>query len=206
MYYGHMDSSDAFKAKDQYFFGSELLVAPVLKPIDEQTGFATQRIWFPAGDWFNFFTGQKMTGGRWHTVQAALEEIPVFARAGGIIPLGPRVNWGGTENPAELDIYVFPGTDNSFELYEDDGETTDYQRDKYAITRFILEQDSFIIQSVSGATGLVPSRRTYRVHLRGVEASTSASLSGKYDPATRTLSLDPVTLKPTDAFQIQFWS
>jgi alpha-glucosidase (family GH31 glycosyl hydrolase) len=206
MYYGHMDSPEAFRAKDQYFFGTELLVAPVVKPMDVETGYTTQRIWFPDGKWFNFFNGERITGGAWRKIHAALEEIPVFAKAGAILPLAPRVGWGGIENPAQLDLYVFPGADNVFELYEDDGETTDYQQDKYAITRFMLEKDSFTIQSVSGDTSLVPSQRTYCVHLRGVDESISASLSGKYDSATRTLSLDPVTLKPTEAFQIQFWS
>jgi hypothetical protein len=63
-----------------------------------------------------------------------------------------------------------------------------------------------MIQSVSGDTSLVPSQRTYRIHLRGVDETTSASLPGTYDPLTRTVSLDPITLKPIDAFQVQFWS
>ena len=202
MYYGNMDSAEAIRAKDQYFFGTELLAAPVVKPVSEKTGLATQKVWFPPGNWFNFFTGEQITGGTWHTVKAALEDIPVFAKAGAIVPLAPRVGWGGVENPEELDLYIFPGADNVFELYEDDGETTDYQRGKYAITRFILERNVFTIQSVSGDISLVPPERTYRIHLRGVEETTS--LNGKYDHSTCTLSLEAVTLKPTDSVQIQF--
>jgi alpha-glucosidase (family GH31 glycosyl hydrolase) len=177
----------------------------VVKPVDPETGYATQRIWFPPGSWFNFFNGERIAGGMWHRVKAMLEDVPVFAKAGAIVPLAPRVGWGGIDNPTELDIYVFPGADNAFDLYEDDGETTAYQRGSYAITRFILEKDSFTIQSVSGDTRLVPSERTYRVHLRGMDETSSASLPGKFDLATRTLSLDPVVLKPTEAFQIRFW-
>jgi alpha-glucosidase (family GH31 glycosyl hydrolase) len=206
MYYGNMDSADAFRAKDQYFFGTELLAAPVVKPVDPETGVATQKVWFPSGSWFGFFSGEPITGGGWRKVKAGLEDIPVFAKAGAIVPLAPRVGWGGIDTPKELDLYVFPGVHNLFELYEDDGQTTDYQRGEYAITRFILDKDNFMIQSVSGDASLVPSQRTYRIHLRGVDATTSASLPGKYDPATRTLSLDPITLKPTEAFQVQFWS
>ena len=203
MYYGNMDSAEAFEAKDQYFFGTELLAAPVIKPVNAKTGLATQKIWFPSGTWFNFFTGEQIKGGTWHTNQAALEDIPVFAKAGAIVPLAPKIGWGGIENPKELDLYLFPGRENSFELYEDDGETTDYQRGKYAITTFTLEENTFTIQPVSGDTSLVPSLRTYRIHLRGVDESVSASLPGTYDPATRTLSLDAVTLKPTDSLQVQ---
>ena len=204
MYYGDMDSAEAFKAKDQYYFGSELLAAPVIKPVNEKTGLASQKIWFPTGSWFNFFNGEQVSGGKWHTVKAALEDIPVYAKAGAIVSLAPRVGWGGIQNPAELDLYIFPGADNRFELYEDDGETIDYQRGKYAITTFTLKKNTFTIQPPSGDTSLIPSQRTYRIHLRGVDKSASASLPGQYDLATRTLSLDAVTLKPTDSLQVQF--
>jgi alpha-glucosidase (family GH31 glycosyl hydrolase) len=203
IYYGNMDSAEALKAKDQYFFGTELLAAPVIKPVNEKTGHATQRIWFPTGSWFSFFNGEQITGGRWHTVKAGLEDIPVYAKAGAIIPLAPRVGWGGIENPGELDLYVFPGADNRFELYEDDGETTDYQRGKYAITTFTLEKNSFTIHPASGDTSLIPLHRTYRIRLRGLDEAATASLPGKYDLSTRTLSLDPITLKPDESLQVQ---
>ncbi|HEU0293819.1 MAG TPA: TIM-barrel domain-containing protein [Anaerolineales bacterium] len=203
MYYGNMDSAEAFEAEDQYFFGSELLVAPVLKPVSTKTGLATQKVWFPAGTWFDFFTGEQLTGGKTLTVKARLEDIPVYARAGAIVPLAPQVSWGGIENPSELDVYVFPGADNRFDLYEDDGETTDYQRGKYAITAFTLEKNTFTIQPANGDKSLIPAQRTYRIQLRGVDENVSASLPGQYDPATRTLSLEAVTLKPQDSLQVQ---
>jgi len=203
MYYGNMDSADAFEAKDQYFFGTELIAAPVLKPINARSGLAAQPVWFPAGTWFDFFTGERLEGGRWYKIHATLEDIPVFAKEGAIIPLAPKVGWGGIENPKELDIYIFPGADNRFDLYEDDGKTTDYQRGKYAITTFALEKDTFTIYPATGDTSLIPSQRIYRIHLRGVDETASASLPGKYDPSTRTLSLEAVTLKPTETFQVQ---
>ena len=204
MYYGNMDSADAFEAKDQYFFGSELLAAPVLKPVSSKTGLATQKIWLPAGSWFNFFNGEKLTGGGWRTIKSGLEDIPVFARAGAIVPLAPKVGWGGIENPTELDLYVFPGADNHFELYEDDGETTNYQRGKYAITAFTIEKDTFTIHPARGGTSLIPAQCTYRIHLRGVNETASASLPGKYDPVTRTLSLDAVTISPDQTLMVAF--
>jgi alpha-glucosidase (family GH31 glycosyl hydrolase) len=204
MYYGDMNLAEAFKAKDQYFFGSELLVAPVIKPANAKTGLATQKIWFPAGNWFNFFSGEQITGGEWHRVKAALEDIPVYAKAGAIVPLAPKVGWGGIENPTELDLYIFPGADNRFELYEDDGETTNYLRGKYSITAFTLKNNTLTIHPAHGDTSLIPAQRTYRIQLRGVDESAFASLPGKYDPSTRILSLEPMTLEPTDSLQIQF--
>ncbi|HKY53488.1 MAG TPA: TIM-barrel domain-containing protein, partial [Anaerolineales bacterium] len=145
MYYGNMDSAEAFKAKDQYFFGSELLAAPVIKPVSGKTGLASQKVWFPPGNWFNFFNGEQLSGDTWHTIKSTLEDIPVYAKVGAIVPLAPKVGWGGIENPTELDLYIFPGTDNRFELYEDDGETTNDRRGKYSITTFALKKNTFTI-------------------------------------------------------------
>jgi len=203
MYYGNMDSPEAFEAQDQYFFGSELMAAPVLKPVSKKTGLVTQKVWFPAGTWFNFFTGEQVAGGKTRTVKARLEDIPVYAKAGAIVPLAPKVGWGGIENPTELDIYVFPGADNRFELYEDDGETTDYRQGKYAITAFTLENGNFTIHPSNGDTSLIPMQRTHRIHLRGVDENVTASLPGKYDPSTCTLSLEPVNLNSNDSLRVQ---
>ncbi len=196
MYYGNMEDEAAYVAKDQYFFGSELLVAPILNPADPKTGLAKRKVWFPAGTWFNFFTGESISGSGWRETTAALEDIPVFAKAGAIIPLAPKVGWGGIENPNEIDLTIFPGADNEFALYEDDGETTDYLRGKVAITRFTIENGMFTIHPVEGDQRLVPAKRTYRIHLRGVVETTTTSLPGHYESLTRTLSLEPQTLKP----------
>jgi len=204
MYYGNMEDARAFEAKDQYFFGSELLVAPILKPADPKTGLAKRKVWLPAGMWFNFFSGEPVSGGGWHEIYAELEDIPVYAKAGAIVPLAPKVGWGGIENPSELDITIFPGAENEFEIYEDDGETTDYQIGKYAITRFTLKQNQFTIHPAEGDLSVIPAGRTYRIHFRGVNEKTGASIPGNYDAATRTLTLKPVTLTPSQDFHVNF--
>ena len=170
MYYGNSATAD-YEAQDQYYFGSELLVAPITAPSDAKTGFAVKEVWFPPGTWTNFFTGQQVKGGRTRQVKAALEEIPVYARAGAIVPLAPKLKWGGLENPTELDVYVFPGADNTFELYEDDGETTEYQRGKYAITRFSLQDDVLTVHPAHGDLSVIPLKRTYRIYLGGLNTT-----------------------------------
>lgn len=202
IYYGNMADASAFEAHDQYFFGSELLVAPILTPADPQTALATRKTWFPAGNWYNLFTGDQLVGGGWSEIKAGLADIPVYAKSGAIVPLAPHIGWGGVENPKELNIYIFPGADNSFELYEDDGETTDYKQGKYAITRFSLENNIFTIHPASGDLSLIPSSRTFRIHLRGVDPTTVVSMPGKFEPAARTFSLDPVELLPVQTFTV----
>jgi alpha-glucosidase (family GH31 glycosyl hydrolase) len=178
MFYGDNSNASAFEAQDQYYFGSELIVAPITAPSDPQTGFAAKKLWLPSGSWFNFFTGQHYDGGGWHDIKASLEDIPAFAKAGAIVPLAPKPVWGGIENPTELDIYIFPGADNTFELYEDDGETTDYQRGKYAITRFELKDNTFTVHPAEGDLSVIPAQRTYRIHIN------------------RNTDLEPFTLAP----------
>jgi alpha-glucosidase (family GH31 glycosyl hydrolase) len=203
MYYGNEDAS-ALEAKDQYYFGSELLVAPITHPVRPETGVAVKQVWYPAGNWFNFFNGEQVTGGQRRDVKATLEDIPVYAKAGAIVPLAPKVGWGGIDNPSELDIYLFPGADNIFELYEDDGMTTGYQQGKYAITRFSFKNNTFTIHPVEGDVTTIPSTRTYRIHLRGVDEKVTASVPGNYDAATRTLSIDPLMISPSQSCSIDF--
>jgi alpha-glucosidase (family GH31 glycosyl hydrolase) len=221
MYYGKMGEATAYKAKDQYFFGSELLIAPITKPVNSRTGLTDKKVWFPEGTWFNFFNGERIRGGQWHEIQATLEDIPVYAKAGAILPLTQPPAWGGIVNPTELELYIFPGAENNFLLYEDDGETVDYQRGIYALTQLeikirqtrggsaqefkspILE---FTIHPVSGDLSVIPPSRNYHIHLRGVEPTTTASLPGSYDLATRTFSLDPFNLIPNLSCTVNFHS
>lgn len=185
MYYGNMEDASAFEAQDQYFFGSELVVAPITERAHPKTGLATKKVWLPPGRWFNYFSGEEFAGGRWHEVSADLEDIPVYAKAGAIVPLASSPTWGGIDNPTELHLHIFPGADNTFDLYEDNGETVEYEQGKYAITRFSLENDIFTIHPAEGDLSVIPAERTYHLHIRGVK-----------DIATFTIT-------PTERYTIQ---
>jgi alpha-glucosidase (family GH31 glycosyl hydrolase) len=189
MYYADMLDASAYDAQDQYYFGSELIVAPILTASDSGTTAAVRKIWYPTGTWFNFFTGEQVMGGAWRDATAELEDILVYAKAGAIIPLAPKVGWGGIENPTELDIYIFPGADNTFALYEDDGETTDYQQGKFAITRFELKNNTFTIHPAQGDLSVVPAQRTYNIHLHGVNQKDQLTSFNIAPTETRTLEI-----------------
>jgi len=207
MYYAAMDQPAAYQASDQYFFGSQLVVAPFITPPDPQSGLTSRKVWLPDGAWFCFFNGAAMACGS-TAYSGTLEDIPVFAKAGAIVPLAPKPVWGDTSNPTALDVIIFPGAGNHFELYEDDGETTAYLSGDYAITLLSLAQDekalTFTIHPVEGDASLVPPARAWRIHLRGVDSGVSSSLPGRYDPTTRTLSLEPVNLTADQALLVQF--
>jgi len=144
-----------------------------------------------------------------------LEDIPVLARAGAIVPLGPRVGWGGLNNPSELELYIFPGADNTFSLYEDDGRSQEYCKGKFCTTLFSTSWQSgsltFKISPAQGDTSLVPAQRLYTLHLRGINHpySVSCRLNDEmvpalttYDPQTETLTLKDLSLGVADTLEL----
>jgi alpha-D-xyloside xylohydrolase len=115
---------------DEYMFGPAFLVAPVT-----DQGATSREVYLPAGtDWFNFWTNERVKGGRTITVDAPIDTIPLFVRAGSIIPLGAPV-----ENTHKLQaisqVSVYPGADGSFTLFSDDGTTYAYEKGAGSITR-----------------------------------------------------------------------
>ncbi len=205
------ENTFTFAAYSTYWFGSELLAAPFTKPALQETGLSRQTIWLPEVDWFDFFNGEHLAGDGWRTIYGVLDDIPVFAKAGAIVPLGPEVGWGGIENPETLQLLVFPGADNIFELYEDDGETTGYTRGEQAITK--MEQTwndaslTLTISPVSGDVKLIPEKRHYSLNFRGIAMPDSISITCSDSPLTlepvyhtdtETLELGPIRLEPCD--------
>jgi len=168
MYYLYPETEAAYRCPNQYFFGSELLAAPYVTRRDPDTWLSAQTAWLPGGDWFNFFSGEHVSGGRWTTFYGGLSETPVLARAGAIVPLGV------SGDPASLEIHIFPGAANAFELYEDDGETTAYRQGHSCITRFSQKWSGdslgFSIEPAEGDTSLIPPGRRYDLVFHGLRA------------------------------------
>ena len=117
---------------DQYFFGANLLIAPILSSAAERS------VYLPAGDWWDFTNGLPLTGGREFTRQVAVHEVPVYVRAGGIIPRQSPDAPLHAAHVQELILDVYTGADGEAEFYEDDGATTGYQQGQYLKTSFTL--------------------------------------------------------------------
>ncbi|MGA1797359.1 TIM-barrel domain-containing protein [Sphingomonas sp. 4RDLI-65] len=108
---------------DQYMFGPAFLVAPVT-----EQGATTRTVYLPAGtDWYDYWTEQRFTGGQTITVKAPIEQIPLFVRAGSIIPMGAEIQSTATRQKLDS-IRVYPGRSSDFTLYDDDGVTNDYKK------------------------------------------------------------------------------
>lgn len=179
LYYDYPEARNAYRCPQQYHFGTELIAAPFTTPLDPDTRLSRQQIWLPTGHWYNFFTGDHYTGDRWLTLYGTLHEIPVLAKAGAIVPLTPRTGGRGTGNPDILEVHIFPRGDNHFELYEDDGETTDYQRGRYCLTALTLTMHAagadFTIEPGQGDVSVGPASRTYRLIFRRVTSPSEVS-------------------------------
>jgi alpha-glucosidase (family GH31 glycosyl hydrolase) len=107
---------------DEYLWGRDILVAPVV-----EQGATERRLYLPSGTWYDFWTNEKHDGGREVTRKVDLETIPLYVRAGAIVPFGPVKQYTAEKVEGPLDITVYPGADGSFLLYEDDGGSFSYR-------------------------------------------------------------------------------
>ena len=121
MYYRHPEEDAAYGVPNQYYFG-DLIACPITVPQDPALRLAAFAAWLPDGLWWDIFNGRAYDGGRCMTLYRGIEEIPVLAKAGAIIPLDFDVK-NGEACPETLEIWVFAGDHGIFELLEDDGET-----------------------------------------------------------------------------------
>jgi alpha-glucosidase (family GH31 glycosyl hydrolase)/putative sterol carrier protein len=202
MYHEFPSQEPAYHCPDQYLFGSELLAAPFITPMDPDVRLSRQVVWLPEGEWFDFFSSVSYVGDGWHAVYGTLDDIPVFAKAGAIVPMAAE---DGLSNPEELVVHIFPGADNEFSLYEDDG------LDAHSITRIQQswsgDEWSVTIGAAEGETGHLPTKRTWVLNFRGAAAETAVSanadITTEYDIETKTLCVTAVPLPVADPLTIQ---
>jgi alpha-D-xyloside xylohydrolase len=164
-----MDFPDDVKARnvnDQYLFGPSLLVSPVYRHQAR-----SRRVYLPAGaDWYDFHTGERFSGGRELEAPAPLGYVPVFVRAGAILPIGPAVQHTGEKLDAPITLYVYRGANGAFSLYEDDGHSYGYERGEFARIPISYDDATGTLR-IGARTGNFPAliaKRTLEV--RWVEA------------------------------------
>ena len=138
-----MNDSAVFKINDQYMFGPAIMVNPVAQPlyyhrdnVKINSSSYTRKVYLPKGtDWFDFWTGKKLGGGQEVEADASYETMPVFIRAGSIIPLGPFIQYS-TEKSDPIEIRIYPGANGEFTLYEDENDNYDYLKGLRSLTAF----------------------------------------------------------------------
>jgi len=138
---------NALDINDEYMFGKSLLVSPVtnamyVKPgvsgrdsvqVEDFSNIKSKETYLPAGaEWYDFWTGEKSSGGNKVTKQTPLDIIPLYVKAGSIIPMGPLTEYA-TEKPNDtIELRIYPGADGAFTFYEDENDNYNYEKGQYS--------------------------------------------------------------------------
>src|SRR3954447_8558270 len=165
LYLDYPNLAAAYDHPGEYLYGRDMLVAPVTTPGQV----ATQDVWFPPGRWIDYFTGATFDGPTTATMKVPLGRVPVFVKAGGIVPEQPQMSHVGAQPASPLTLKAYSGASGSFSLYSDAGEGFGYQHGEYAETPISYQEGRAASHLTIGADhGHYPgqlARRAYDIAL-----------------------------------------
>ena len=209
MYLEYPDQEAAYTHDQQYMFGKEFLVAPITTPGNGKP--VTTEVYLPAGDdWHDFFTGDIYQGGRTISYECPIDRMPLFVKAGSIIPMSPPMDFSDQKpvDPLMLDVYA--GRHAEFRLYEDDGLSLDYRKGAFAWTTFRFSPGVLTIGASPPKFKGQLAKRAYVIRLHGLLKPERITLDGEkldwtWDAKTRTttIRLDRITTKDEHTLHIQ---
>lgn len=178
--------------KDEFMFGTSILVAPVTKPMytgkkdnkvfEDFSKTASREVYLPKGaNWFDFWTGEKLNGGESVTKATPIDIIPMYIKQGTILPWGPKVQYAEEKNWDQLEIRIYAGADGEFMLYEDENDNYNYEKGAYATIDFKWNEKSktLTIGKRKGSFKGMLENRTFNIVLvdnkKGVGETNSSS-------------------------------
>lgn len=211
MYYPYPENIEAYECKNEFMFGSELIVCPITSPVSKKTNMACAEAWLPEGRYTDIFTGRIYKGGRTKMFRD-VSSIPALAKEGAIIPLDMNDRTNDWKNPKSLELLLYRGN-GSFSMYEDDGESMNFEKGEFAETVYEIKEDgdklSFKINAAAGDRSVLPGKRSYKLSFRDVVSCKSADLvvSGlicepkmSFENGTLVLTLEGIT--PDDVVEL----
>jgi alpha-glucosidase (family GH31 glycosyl hydrolase) len=156
------DDPEAVERGDEYLWGRDILVAPVT-----EKGVTSRRLYLPRGFWYDFWTQDKVEGGREIEHRVDLATMPIYVRAGAIIPLGPVKQYAAEKTGGPLSMRVYPGADGTFLMYEDDGTTFNYEKGQFTRLRLDWRDHTrrFRMALAGGSTLIPPAKRRINVEI-----------------------------------------
>ena len=177
LYLQYPQLPEAYRYPHEYFFGAQLLVAPVLQPGGEQT------VYLPPGEWRDFFTGKRYPGGTTFTAHYRVDETPVFVRTGAIVPEQEVSDYSDAIPLKRLVLNVYGPGDGDFDLYEDDGVSLDYEQ-QHARTPITHTSGSdglqrLVIDATHGSYPGQPPARSYEVRIHTDGKPSSIAVNGR---------------------------
>jgi alpha-D-xyloside xylohydrolase len=184
--------TNVFNIKDQFMLGPAFLVNPVTS-----AGATTKSVYLPAGTWYDFWTGSTVNGGSRMTVSAPLSLIPLYVRGGSIVPMGPNIQYA-TQSIDPLEIRVYKGQDASFTIYEDEGDTYNYEMGRHAQIPLIWNEaaKTLTIGARTGSYTGMPTARTFNVVFVGANHGQGVDVTGTPDQVVRYDGTQSVVTAP----------
>jgi alpha-glucosidase (family GH31 glycosyl hydrolase) len=176
MWLHYADDPAAVSRGDQYLYGRDVLVAPVV-----EKGATSRTLYLPKGAWYDFWNREKLEGGREITRKVDLETVPVYVRAGAVIPMGPVKQYTAEKVDGPLEIWVHPGADGAFSLYEDDGTTFDFRKGEFMRMNIAWNdrQRRLSVRLANGSKMLAPAKRNIVVHVAGESITRETVFEGR---------------------------
>jgi alpha-glucosidase/alpha-D-xyloside xylohydrolase len=178
----HPDDPQAVGRGDQFYWGRDMLVSPVV-----EKGATKRSLYLPRGTWFDFWTNERLEGGREITRDVDLETTPLHVRAGAIIPFGPVKQWVEQEVEGPATLTVHPGADGSASIYEDDGRSFDHRKGEWMRIDVAWRDAArtLTLRLARGSRMLPPAKREIEVRVAGADTTRRVTFDGK--PLTLTL-------------------
>lgn len=170
------DDSNAVARGDQFLWGRDILVSPVVSK-----GATSRRLYLPRGAWYDFWTEERLEGGKEIDRSVDLATIPLHVRAGGIIPLGPVRQYADEPVDGPLTVTVYPGADGTASVYEDDGRTFDYRKGAWMRMEMAWRDADrrLTLRLARGSRLLPPAQRAIEVRVAGQAATRTVTFEGK---------------------------
>ena len=228
MYHLYPDSKEAYACPQQYTFGPDMIAAPFTAPADPETGLSRQVVWLPgetedgeqseknasSSEWYNLFSGEVLPGG-WHAIYGKKSDIPVYIRAGAVLPLASKESLQVETLPAKLEVRLYAGGNGTFDLYEDDGTSTAYLNGVHVHTTLShqVTRDGFrfTISPPQGEVSLLPEKRTFVITWIGIKHpdsltalcnNTPIDIQWEYDSDAGSLHIAPISFSPGDSLNL----
>jgi alpha-glucosidase (family GH31 glycosyl hydrolase) len=185
------DDREAVARGDEYLWGRDILVAPVT-----EKGAKSRSVYLPPGDWYDFWTEERFEGGREIARPVDLALMPLFVRAGTIIPLGPVKQFTGEKVEGPLTLTAYPGANGEFTLYEDDGISFDYRKGAWMGIHATFDNKNrrLMLSLAAGSRMLSPLRREIDVRVAGELVAQRVVFTGR--PLIVTLPGRPIDSRP----------
>ncbi|MGO4928506.1 glycoside hydrolase family 31 protein [Fundicoccus sp. Sow4_F4] len=198
LYYGEADKPISYNYPNEFYFGSELLVLPITSPINSMLYRAVEEIYFPDGQWYDFWTNLRYQGGASLRVYRKLDRMPVFAKAGAIIPLdySPMAT-GFEELPEVITWKIYPGASNQYRLVEE----KDNQRVE---TILDLNNDTHTLQlTINGQSDVLPANRQHDFIFCGTQAFSVEGYDSDYQAQRKEVSIKGIKVETSLQLAIQ---